>query len=109
MQTEKERFRAWRIVRLRGRPPQWHGSAWRIAAHIYRERSINLCVALAEYQKSIHIWEDAYAALERKAGAAPELLAALENATDAMAREDFGTITLLPKLRAAISRARGRP
>ena len=45
----------------------------------------------------------------RLIAAAPELLAALENATDAMAREDFGTITLLPKLRAAISRARGQP
>ena len=39
--------------------------------------------------------------------AAPDLLAACEAALDAMMREDFGTITLAPQLRAAISRARG--
>jgi hypothetical protein len=60
------RFKAWQIVRLRGWPPHWHGSAWRIAAHIYRDRAINLCEALAGYQADLHTWEEAYSELEQE-------------------------------------------
>lgn len=37
--------------------------------------------------------------------AAPDLLAALQAAVELMEQEDFGTITLVPKLRAAIAKA----
>ena len=40
--------------------------------------------------------------------AAPDLLAACNAELDAMIREDFGTITLLPRLRTAIAKAEGR-
>lgn len=76
MLTDKQRFKAWQIVRLRGYPPQWHGSAWRIAAHIYRDRSVNLAEALVLYQESIHVWEDAY---EQKEAEAATLRKALQD------------------------------
>jgi len=59
------RFKAWIIVRLRGRGP-YKGSVWRVAAHIYRERALNLCEALAGLQADIHTWETAYDELEVK-------------------------------------------
>ena len=58
-----ERFRAWQLIRLRGRGP-YSGSAWRAAAHIYRDRAINCMEAMRSYQESIHVWEEAYAQLE---------------------------------------------
>lgn len=62
----EERFDAWQLVRLRGRGP-FGGSAWRIAAHIYRDRAINCMEAMRSFQQSIHVWEDAYSALEAEA------------------------------------------
>lgn len=44
----------------------------------------------------------------RLIAAAPMLLDALEAAADLMEQEDFATLTLLPKLRAAIAAARGQ-
>jgi hypothetical protein len=38
---------------------------------------------------------------------APDLLAALQAAVDLMVQEDFATLSLVPKLRAAIARATG--
>lgn len=43
----------------------------------------------------------------RLIAAAPDLLAALEAAADLMEQEDFATLTLVPKLRAAIAKAKG--
>ena len=43
----------------------------------------------------------------RLIAAAPELLEALKAAFDLMVQEDFGTLTLVPKLRAAIAKATG--
>jgi glycine/D-amino acid oxidase-like deaminating enzyme len=60
-----ERFKAWQLVRLRGRGP-YGGSAWRVAAHIYRDRAINCMEAMRSYQESIHIWEESYDELEQK-------------------------------------------
>lgn len=58
-----DRFFAWQLVRLRGRGP-FTGSAWRVAAHIYRDRAINCMEAMRSFQQDIHTWEDAYSALE---------------------------------------------
>lgn len=44
----------------------------------------------------------------RLIAAAPDLLAACNAAMDAMIREDFGTLTLVPLIRAAIAKAEGR-
>lgn len=41
--------------------------------------------------------------------AAPNLLAAAKLAADTMGREDFGTLTVLPILLAAIAKAEGQP
>jgi hypothetical protein len=60
---DAERFRAWQLVRLRVRGP-YGGSAWRAAAHIYRDRAINCMEAMRSFQESIHIWEETYAQLE---------------------------------------------
>lgn len=55
----RERFRSWQLVRLRGRGP-YTGSAWRIAAHIYRERAINCMDAMQQMQRDIRTMQDAY-------------------------------------------------
>lgn len=60
-----ERFNAWTLVRLRGRGP-YGGSAWRAAAHIYRERAINCMLAMRSFQQSIRVWENAYSELEER-------------------------------------------
>ena len=43
----------------------------------------------------------------RLIAAAPDLLAALKAAVDLMEQEDFATLTLVPKFRAAIAKAEG--
>ena len=45
-----------------------------------------------------------HAETRRKLAAHDELVAALRACEDAMTREDFGTITLLPKVRAALAK-----
>ena len=44
----------------------------------------------------------------RLIAAAPDLLAALKAAVDLMEQEDFATLTLVPKFRAAIAKAEGK-
>lgn len=63
------RFKSWIAVRIRGRGP-YSGSAWRIAAHVYRERALNCMDAIQMLQADTHVWEDAYAELEEKYAAA---------------------------------------
>lgn len=53
------------------------------------------------------ISKDEAAANAELFAAAPDLLAACEAAYEAVMREDFGTLTLAPKLRAAIAKAEG--
>jgi hypothetical protein len=61
----EERFRSWQLVRVRGRGP-YKGSAWRVAAHIYRDRAINCMEAIGHLQQGIHAWEKAYEELEQR-------------------------------------------
>jgi hypothetical protein len=79
-----ERFKAWQLVRLRGRGP-YSGSAWRAAAHIYRDRAINCMEAMRSFQESIHVWEDAYTQLEEKH--ADEIRAAINDKLEEVAIE----------------------
>ena len=51
---------------------------------------------------------DLEAERKRRAECYPDLLAACEAALEAMLRNDFGTITLAPQLRAAIAKAKGQ-
>lgn len=52
MLTNPRRFRSWQLVRMRGRGP-YTGSAWRIAAHVYRERAINCMDAIGDLQRDM--------------------------------------------------------
>lgn len=77
MLTEKTRFKAWQLVRVRSRwlfADRSHGSAWQRAARIYRDRAINLAQTVAQLQQDIHTWEDAYAELEQRSAEAPVML-----------------------------------
>ncbi len=70
--TNPDRFKSWQLIRLRGRGP-YRGSAWRAAAHIYRDRAINCMEAMRQYQEDMHTWEDAYTDLEARVKLLEEL------------------------------------
>jgi hypothetical protein len=72
------RFESWQLVRIRGRGP-YNGSAWRIAAHVYRDRAINCMDAMRMLQADMHVWEDAYKELEEKNAQLRMALAEKEN------------------------------
>lgn len=86
MLTEARRFKSWILVRVRGRGP-FTGSAWRVAAHIYRDRALNLCGALGDMQQDIHTWEEAYTALEQERDELSRHTAELRDALHAAEQE----------------------
>ncbi len=60
----------------------------------------------ARWQAAGYLWEDGRRRRLLYA-AAPEMLRLLEEVLDVMVREDFGTLTLVPKIRAVAAKARG--
>ena len=83
------RFDAWKLVRVRGRG-EFRGSAWRVAAHIYRDRAINCMRALRMQQADMRVWEQAYTELETERDALEAALAQIDRHVVGACESDTG-------------------
>lgn len=103
------RFKSWVLVRIRGCGP-YTGSAWRIAAHVYRERAINCMDAIRMMQEDIYALQAAYAeTFNTREDLYQELRVAvawIEELSQRGINPDMPTPTeILPQLRATLAKA----
>ena len=90
-------------------PGKWHWDSDLIKSDPLSRRRYRVSTIGKTITQVYHNSDDPHAEADtRLIAAAPELLEALKLAEDEMTRNDFGTLSLLPKIRAAIAKAEGK-